>query len=143
MFLVDANILVYAVDADSPGHREARSWVEKAFSGAETIGLPWIVLLAFLRLTTRTGILRRPLSVDAALDYVGEWLELPPVRVLHPTEAHWGVLSTLLRGLGSAGNLTSDAHVAALAIEHGAKICSADRDFLRFPGVELVDPLNA
>ena len=141
MILVDANVLIFAVDRDSPGHAKARAWLEAAFSGGEVIGLAWLVLLAFLRLITREGILRKPLGVEAALAYVEEWLALPSVRIVAPTAAHFGVLAALLRDLGTAGNLTSDAHLAALAIEHSAKICSADRDFLRFPGVELVNPL--
>lgn len=139
MILVDANVLVYAVDRDSPLHSQARVWVERAFSGGEPIGLPWLVLLAFLRLVTRKGILKRPLAVGAALAFVDEWLELPTVLVVHPTAGHWRILSALLSEAGTAGNLTSDAHLAALAIEHGAKLCSADGDFRRFPGLTLID----
>jgi toxin-antitoxin system PIN domain toxin len=140
MVLVDANVLIYAVDRDAPHHASARRWLENALSGVETVGMPWIVLLAFLRLVTREAVLRRPLPVEGALAYIDEWLEQPPVRVLEPTTSHWAVLRALLRNLGAAGNLTSDAHLAALAIEHGAAVCSADRDLLRFPGIELVGP---
>jgi len=141
VILVDTNVLVYAIDRDSPNHQYAREWLERAFSGGEVVGLPWLVLLGFLRIVTHPRILSRPLAAAAAVDYVGEWLQLPSVRVVESTEAHWGVLSSLIRDLGTAGNLTNDAHLAALAIEHGAKVCSTDRDFLRFPGVELINPL--
>ncbi|HEV8630274.1 MAG TPA: TA system VapC family ribonuclease toxin [Thermoanaerobaculia bacterium] len=141
MIVVDANVLIFAVDHDSPSHPRARRWIEWALSGDEVIGLPWSVLLAFIRIVTREGILRHPLGVDTALACVEAWLERPIVRVVTPTSAHFGLLAALLRDLGTAGNLTSDAHLAALAIEQGAKVCSADRDFLRFPGVELINPL--
>jgi len=141
LILVDTNVLVYAIDRDSPSHQRARDWLERAFSGGELIGLSWLVLVGFLRIVTHPAILSQPLAAGPALDYVSEWLELQPVRVVEATEAHWGVLSSLIRDLGTAGNLTNDAHLAALAIEHGAKVCSTDRDFLRFPGVELINPL--
>jgi toxin-antitoxin system PIN domain toxin len=143
VILVDTNVLVYAIDRDSPSHQRAREWLERAFSGGELIGLSWIVLIGFLRIVTRPGIVAQPLAAAAALDYVGEWLQLRPVRIVEATTAHWGVLSALVRDLGTAGNLTNDAHLAALAIEHGAKICSTDRDFLRFPGITLINPLAA
>ena len=143
MILVDANVLIYGIDRDSPSHLPARRWLEDAFSGSEPIGLAWIVLLAFLRLVTRDGILRRPLDEAAALAYVDEWIELPVSRIVMPTNAHWGVLRALLVHAGTAGNLTNDAHLAALALEHNAKICSADHDFLRFAGIQLINPLTA
>jgi toxin-antitoxin system PIN domain toxin len=140
VILVDANVLVYAVDQDSPQHPLARPWVEGAFSGPEPIGLPWMVLLAFLRLVTRAAVVRRPLPVDAALAYVDEWLALPAVQAVAPGPGHWAVLRTLLAASGLAGNLTTDAHIAALALELRAPLCTADRDFLRFPGVRVVGP---
>jgi len=142
VILVDANVLVYAIDADSPHHRPARLWIEETLSGPTPVGLAWIVLLAFLRLTTRSGILRRPLTPERAMGFVDEWLAQPHVRAVAPGENHWAVLRNLLRTTGTAGNLTSDAHLAALAIEHGARICSTDADFRRFPGVEVVSPLD-
>ena len=141
MILVDANVLVYAVDSDSHHHRAARRWLEAAFSGTTPIGLAWVVLLAFLRLTTRPGILRKPLPPERAMAFVDEWLALPLVRAVGPGEAHWAILRSLLRAAGTAGNLTSDAHLAAIALEQGASICSTDRDFERFPGIERIDPL--
>ena len=141
MILVDANLLVYAVDADSPRHRPARRWLEETLSGSSQVGLPWIVLLAFLRVTTRTGILRKPLRPERALGYVDSWLSQPYVAAVGPGPGHWAVLRNLLRTTGLAGNLTSDAHLAALAIERGAPVYSTDHDFRRFPGVEHVDPI--
>ena len=142
MILVDANILIYAIDLDSPHHAKARRWLEGALSGTTPLGLAWIVVLAFLRLTTRPGILKRPLAPERALEFVDEWLAQPYVQALGPGERHWAVLRNLLRATGTAGNLTSDAHLAALAIEHGCTVWSSDSDFKRFPGIEHVDPLR-
>jgi hypothetical protein len=141
--LVDANVLIYAIDADAPHHRPARRWLEDALSGTTPIGFAWVVVLAFLRLTTRPGILQRPLSLDRAVAFVDEWLAQPCVRIVSPGDGHWRVLRKLIRDAGTAGNLTSDAHLAALAIELGAAICSTDGDFERFAGVERVSPLDS
>ena len=141
MILLDANLLIYAVDADSPNHKRARRWLEGALSGDTLIGLPWIVVLAFVRITTRAGILRTPLSIEHAIAFIDEWLAQPYVSLTVPGEAHWAVLKNLLIGGGAAGTLTTDAHLAALAIEHGCEIASSDNDFRRFTGVTLVNPL--
>lgn len=143
MILVDANLLIYAVDRDAPHHKAARKWVEGAFSGSVTVGLSWGVMLAFLRLVTRPGILRRPMPPEAALEFIDEWLALPAVEIVVPGEAHWPVFRNLLKTAGTAGNLTSDAHLAALAIERGATVFSADTDFGRFPGLLHVNPLKS
>lgn len=140
MILVDANILIYAVNADAPFHRPARQWLEKALSGTERVGLAWIVVLAFLRITTRAGILRHPLSHEKALAYVDSWLEQPFVDMIAPGANHWPIFRNLIMTTGTAGNLTSDAHLAALAIERGCPVCSTDNDFKRFPGIEHVHP---
>ncbi len=142
MILVDANVLIYAIDADSPHHSPARRWLEETLSGTTPVGLAWVVILAFLRITTRSGILRRPLSPERAMEYVDEWLAQPYVRAVAPGEGHWTILRKLLRDSGTAGNLTSDAHLAAVALELGASICSTDGDFERFPGIERVNPLR-
>lgn len=142
MILVDANLLIYAVNADAPHHEQARAWLEDVLSGTTFVGLPWVSLLAFLRITTRPGILANPMSVEKAIGYVDEWLGQPFVDPVLPGVGHWPILRNLLRTSGAAGNLASDAHLAALAIEHGATICSADCDFRRFPGVEHVNPLD-
>lgn len=142
MILVDANILIYAVDSDSPHHAKARRWLEETLSGTTRVGLAWVVVLAFLRLTTNPAVVRRPLAVERAMGYVDEWLEQPFVELVGPGEKHWPLLRTLLTATGAAGNLTSDAHLAALALECSAEIGSSDRDFGRFPGVRHVNPLG-
>jgi uncharacterized protein len=143
VILVDANLLLYAIDSDSPHHRQARPWLERTLSGTEPVGLPWIVILAFVRITTRHGIMRRPLPPADALAYVESWLEQPCVEIVSPGEEHWPILCRMLETTGTAGNLTSDAHIAALALERGARICSTDHDFARFPGIRHVNPLIA
>lgn len=143
MKLPDVNLLLYAVDADSPRHESARSWVEGLFGGTETVALAWAVLLAFVRLTTRPQVVTRPFAVEEALDVVDGWLARPNVVVVHPSDRHARILRELLAPLGSGGNLTTDAHLAALAIEHGAELCSSDADFSRFGGLRWRDPLRA
>lgn len=143
MILVDANLLIYAIDADSPHHERARRWLEELLSGTGPVGLPWIAILAFLRITTRAGIMRNPLAPEEAFAYVDAWLGQPNVTGVGPGEHHWAILGTLLRASGTAGNLTTDAHLAALALEHSGAIASADNDFKRFAGVTHVNPLAA
>jgi hypothetical protein len=141
VILVDANLLIYAVDRDSAHHARARPWFEERLSGTEPVGLAWVVILAFIRITTRPGILKAPLAPNRALEYVREWFDQPCVTAVAPGEHHWQVLRNLLRATGTAGNLVGDAHLAAMAVEHGAAIYSTDHDFRRFPGVEHVNPL--
>jgi toxin-antitoxin system PIN domain toxin len=138
--VVDANVLVYAVNADAAEHGTARAWLEERLSGVEAVGLAWSVLLAFIRVVTRAGVLSMPLPPAKAFEYVEEWLAQPTAAVLHPTARHLAVLRGLLEPLGTAGNLTTDAHLAALAVEHGAVLVSFDRDFGRFPGVRWHHP---
>jgi toxin-antitoxin system PIN domain toxin len=142
VILVDANLLIYAVDADAPQHARARRWLEQTLSSDTAVGLPWIVVLAFVRITTRPGVLRHQLSAEQAIAFVDEWLEQPYVEMVGPGPAHWALLKQLLREAGAAGNLTTDAHLAALAIENGCELASTDHDFRRFAGVRLVDPLR-
>lgn len=141
MKLVDANVLLYAVDSRSPHHEVAKPWLEEQLSGSETFAFAWAVLLAFIRLATNPRVFENPLSGEEALDLVDSWLAQPNVTVLHPTDRHSQLLRELLAPLGTAGNLTSDAHLATLAIEHGAELCSADADFSRFAGVQWTNPL--
>jgi uncharacterized protein len=141
MILLDANLLIYAVNKDAPLNRKAKSWLESVLSGQETVGFSWTVLLAFLRLTTRPGLFRRPLPVDTAFDLVASWLGQTSATIVHPGPRHLPVLRELLLPLGAGGNLTSDAHLAALAIECGAELCSSDADFARFPGLKWRNPL--
>jgi uncharacterized protein len=140
--VVDANLLLYAVDEASPDHVVAKPWLERELSGSETIAFAWAVLLAFVRLSTNPRAFAAPLTVEEALDTVESWLEQPNVTVIHPTTRHSALLRELLEPLGTAGSLTMDAHLAALSIEHGAELCSGDRDFQRFPRVRWFNPLT-
>lgn len=141
MKLPDANLLLYALDDSSPRHGPARTWLEEILSGGETVAFAWSVLLTVLRLSTRAVVFERPLTPDTALDLIDGWLAQPVATVVHPTDRHAAVLRELLAPLGTAGNLASDAHLAALAIEHGAELCSSDADFSRFSGLRWLDPL--
>ncbi len=141
MILVDANVLLYAVNADLPQHARAREWWEQVLSGSQAVGIPWVVILAFVRLSTNPRIFARPLPVEQAIAYVDQWLEQPPVDAVGPGLNHWPVLRNLLDASGSGGNLTTDAHIAALALEHGYTVYSADNDFRRFAGVNHINPL--
>ncbi|MGH3104511.1 MAG: type II toxin-antitoxin system VapC family toxin [Gaiellaceae bacterium] len=142
MRLVDVNVLLYAVDESSPHHEGARRWLEEALSSAETFALSWSVLLAFVRLGTNPRVFASPLGLDEALDLVDSWLAQPNTTVVHPTDRHAVLLRELLGPLGTAGNLTTDAHLATLAIEHGAELYSADADFDRFPRLRRLNPLS-
>lgn len=141
MKLPDVNLLLYAVDASAPRHRAARRWLEERLSGTETFAFAWVVLLAFIRLSTNPRVFETPLEPQEAFDLVEGWLAQPCATIVHPTDRHATLLRELLGPLGTAGNLTVDAHLAALAIEHGAELCSSDRDFSRFPGLRWTDPL--
>jgi toxin-antitoxin system PIN domain toxin len=138
--LVDANVLLYAVNSDSEHHGRCRSWLDASLAGADTVAFAWTVLLAFLRLSTRPGLFPRPLSVSEATEQVADWLAAPSAVVVEPTAGHGRVLSQLLVDLGTGGNLVSDAHLAALAIEHRGGIVTFDRDFSRFSGLTTTEP---
>jgi uncharacterized protein len=140
--LPDVNLLLYAVDETSPRHDAARVWLEQALSGSETVAFAWVVLLAFVRLSTHAAVFSHPLDVDEALDLIDDWLAQPCVTVIAPTDRHAAVLREMLQPLGTAGNLTTDAHLASLAVEHGAQLCSCDADFRRFSGLRWSDPLS-
>lgn len=142
MTLVDSNLLLYAYVPFSKHHEAARAWLEARFSESEPLGLPWVSILAFVRVSTNSRILDRPLSIDEAIKIVSAWLARPNVNVLNPGERHWEILQNLLVEGQAAGPLATDAHLAALAIEHGATLASADRDFSRFPGLKLLNPLK-
>ncbi len=141
MILVDVNLLLYAVNKDLPGHNRVRMWLEQTLSGTERVGLPWVVLLAFLRITTNKRIFEKPLPIESAVAYIDEWLQQPVVNIVGPGQGHWNVLRNLLFVHGTGGNLTTDVHIAALAIEYGARIYSADNDFKRFSGIRHVNPI--
>lgn len=142
MKVPDVNVLLYALDEESPHHDEARQWLEEQLSATEAFGFAWIVVLAFLRLGTNPKVFEHPLTPGEAFDRVDGWLAQPCATMVHPTERHATVLRDLVEPLGTAGNLTTDAHLAALAIEHGAELCSADADFSRFSGLRWTNPLD-
>jgi uncharacterized protein len=133
--IVDANVLLYAVDEVSTHHETSRSWLDASLGGNEGVGFAWQALLAFLRISTSTSIFTQPLSVDEAADQVDAWLGAPAAVIVSPTPRHPVVLRGLLAEVGTAGNLTNDAHLAALALEHRADVVSFDRDFGRFTGL--------
>lgn len=140
MILPDVNTLLYAVNRASDRHRAALQALQQGFDDPRGVAFAWTALLAFLRLSTRRGIFPRPLAVEDALLVVEHWLRHSRAQVVHPGERHAEILGQLLKSAGTAGNLTTDAHLAALAIEHGATIVSFDRDFARFGGVQWTLP---
>ena len=140
MRLVDANVLIYAVNESAELHERARSWLDGALNGEQQLGFAWIALLAFLRLSTHPSVFPRPLEVADATAIIREWLALPATTVLEPTARHADVLAGLLAETGSGGNLVNDAHLAALAVEHDAVLVSFDTDFARFRGVRWEAP---
>lgn len=143
MKLVDVNVLLYAVNEEAHQHTTVRRWWERALRGDETIGLPWLVLSGFLRLSTHPRVFPQPLSVDTALEKVDAWLSARPVAAISEKPGHWPVLRRLMADAGTAGNLTTDTHLAALAITHDAALVSCDGDFTRFGGLRWENPLSA
>jgi toxin-antitoxin system PIN domain toxin len=133
--IVDANVLLYAVDRTSAKHEDSRAWLDASLAGAEAVGLAWVALLAFIRIGTNPSIFPHPMTADDATAQVEAWLDAPAAVAAHPSARHAALLRGLLGPSGTAGNLTTDAHLAALAIEHGADVVSYDRDFARFAGV--------
>jgi toxin-antitoxin system PIN domain toxin len=134
--LLDLNVLVYAIDETAHHHRTARRFLADAMSSSETIGIPTAVAIGFVRLTTNPRVMVEPLDTATSIGVVTGWLSRPNVVVPGPTRRHFDILGELLAALGTAGNLVSDAHLAALAVEHGAELCSYDHDFARFPGLD-------
>ena len=143
MKLVDANVLVYAVNSDAERHEEARSWLDAGLSGSATVGFAWQPLLAFVRLVTKPGLFTRTMPVQSALSQVQDWLAQPAAELIHPTPRHPFVLAGLLEAVGRGSNLVNDAHLAALAIEHRGRVVSYDDDFDRFPSVGWERPSSA
>jgi uncharacterized protein len=142
LILVDANILVYARVTSFPQHRRACDWLDRQLGGIYRVGLPWASLLAFLRLVTNPRIFEHPDTISRAWEQVTAWLNSDVSWVPEPTERHAEVLGALLALPGVRGNLVPDAHLAALAIEHGLTLCSTDGDFARFPGLAWQDPVT-
>ena len=142
MILPDVNVLLYAVDETSARHSTARDWLEQTLSGAETVAFAWSVLSAFVRLSTRPAVFAQPLTPAQAFDLVEGWFAQPLAITVEPSQRHLSILRGLLEPLGTAGNLVPDAHLAALAIEHGGSVASSDRDFTRFQGLRWTNPLG-
>jgi uncharacterized protein len=140
MRIVDANVLLYAVNTAADHHEASRRWLDGALSGGDTVGLAWVPLLAFVRLTTRHGLFPSPLTADAAMAQVLDWCNAPGSVVVTPTPRHGDVLTGLLAQVGAGGNLVNDAHLAALAIEHRSRIVSYDSEFGRFDGLRWETP---
>lgn len=142
MILVDANLLIYAYDESSPFQAAARRWIESIFSGAEPVRLSWVTLMAFLRITTNPRLFERPLSTREAMDILQDVTAAPSVKVIHPGRRHLSILDRLLTETEIRGPKVMDAHLAALAIENRATLCTTDRDFKRFEGLRLHFPLT-
>ena len=140
MLLPDANVLLYAVNSDASNHVLARGWLDQALAGRRTVGFTWSVLLAFLRLATHPAVFPRPIDVAQATEQVRSWLRCSTAVVVEPGARHVEVLANLLTASGVGGNLVGDAHLAAIAIEHGAELVSFDRDFARFAGLRWTLP---
>ena len=141
MNLPDANILIYAYDKFSPHHAGAKQWLEEALTGSAPVAFCWPTIVAFIRIVTNRKAMAKPLAAEDACAIVGSWLEEPLATIVLPTERHWTVFLRVLGEGQGAGPLVSDAHLAALAIEHGATLVTNDRDFSRFPGLEVEYPL--
>jgi uncharacterized protein len=139
---VDVNLLIYAYDTTCPQHAAARAWLEEALSGGQEVGLPWQTITAFLRVLTHPSVAGGRFGVAEAVAIVEEWLALPNVRAISPGRGHWTHFRDLLKKTNARGNITTDAALAATAIEHGAILYTNDRDFARFPGLRWVNPLE-
>jgi toxin-antitoxin system PIN domain toxin len=142
VILVDANILLYAEDSQSPRHEAARTWWDGQLSGSAPVCLCWTVINAFIRIGTNPRVYEVPLTLDQAVSRVTGWLAQPCVRIIAPTSRHWQVFGKLLRDSHAIGNLVTDAHLAALAVEHGCAFYSTDADFARFRGLKWINPFR-
>jgi toxin-antitoxin system PIN domain toxin len=141
MILVDVNLLIYAEDSLCGPHAAARNWWDAQLSGAETVCLCWPVVEAFIRISTNPRASRNPLALKEAIGRVQSWLDQPCVKIIQPTENHWTIFQQMLRDGGATANLVSDAHLAALAVEHNCALQSTDRDFARFQGLKWKNPI--
>lgn len=140
MKVVDANVLLYAINDDTTRHRSARDWLTEALNNQEPVGFTWIVILAFLRLSTSHVVFPRPLSINTATEVIEDWLAQPSAVVLEPRAGHLTRVRDLLTATGSGGNLINDAHIAAVALDRKSTVMSYDVDFTRFPGVRWEQP---
>jgi hypothetical protein len=139
--IIDVNVLLYVTNTRAAEHMPALAWWEQSLAGPETIGIPWVVLLAFVRIATHPRIFLQPLTTEEALDKIARWLGHPNVRIVQESAQHAQLLLELIRLIGTAGNLTMDAHLAALAISHNATLVSCDTDFGRFRRLKWENPL--
>lgn len=142
MILVDANLLLYAEDTRSVDHDAARSWWDVQLSGTDPVCLSWSVINAFIRIATNVRLHERPLTMQQAVNRVQSWMEQPCVRIVGPTEEHWGIFKRLLSSGKALGNLVTDAHLAALAVEHNCVMMSTDSDFARFKELKWKNPIE-
>jgi toxin-antitoxin system PIN domain toxin len=142
MILIDVNLLLYAYDSASLEHERAAAWLDRWLSSSALVGLSWHTILSFLRISTSPKMIFRPLELAEATSIVSEWLDRATVSIVDPTERHWQIFNKLLPRSRVRGSLIMDAHLAALAIEHGATLCTNDRDFARFPGLKVEYPLQ-
>jgi uncharacterized protein len=140
MKLVDANVLLYAVNSASEHHRASLRWLDNSLSGSDGVGFAWVPLLAFVRLVTKDGLFPSPLSPEAAIGRVTDWVSAPSAALMNPTPRHAEILTRMLADVGTGGNLVNDAHLAALAVEHRSDIVSYDSDFGRFEGIRWHRP---
>ena len=143
MILPDLNLLIYAYNSGAPHHVRARKWWDACLAGPAPIGLPWVVVLGFIRICTLSKLHARPMTLAQAVKIVTEWLALSHVHLLDPAPGHFERLGEMLRHLGTAGNLTTDAHLATLATERGYILHTTDADFTRFPALHWVNPLKS
>ncbi|MGH8429893.1 MAG: TA system VapC family ribonuclease toxin [Solimonas sp.] len=141
MILVDANLLLYAYQPRAQQHEASRTWLEAALSGPELVRFAWLTLWAFLRISTNSRVFERPLSTVEAESAVASWLAQPTAGILEPGDRHWQILRKLTQEGQASGPLIMDAAIAAIALEHGALLCTTDRDFARFPGLKWTNPL--
>ncbi len=137
MRVPDLNVLLGSIDERSRNHRAAREWLEDALSGEEPTGFAWLVVVGFIRISTRAPVFEDPLDASEALAIVDGWLAQPYAVAIEPRSTHVSTLRSLLLAAGTAGNLTNDAHLAAIAIDHGATLVSFDADFHRFDGLSF------
>lgn len=142
MLIPDLNLLIYAHDPSSLHHSAARLWWEELLNSKRSVGLAWVTILGFIRLSTNHKVVPNPTTPAQAVAQIRSWMDRPNVRILTPGEGHAEILFKLLEIVGVAGNLTTDAHLAALAIEYHAELASSDTDFARFPGLRWQNPLR-
>jgi uncharacterized protein len=142
MTMLDANVLLYAYHRRAPQHERCRTWIETEFSSGNAVRIPWATIVAFLRISTNPRVFEHPLTIGEAEAAVSSWLALPTISTIDPGERYWEVLRDLIHRAQVSAPLVTDAALAALAIEHGAMLCTTDRDFARFPELRTLNPLD-